>query len=538
MEGPERRGECKPQISLISRKGMIERMKKVVVKKNRYVDSVTLMSIGRKTMNLSGIENAEALMGTPANNDIFMELGYILPPDTSSDDLVLAVTAENEKQIDKAFLYMDDILNHRASEENKDHYHSIDDIDLQEDVYDIVQISVPGEYAYEEAKKALDSGLNVFIFSDNVSIEEEKTLKMLGEKKNLLVMGPDCGVAFLNGVCLGAGSIMKKGNVGIVAASGSGAQEIACILDGCGVGVSEIIGTGGRDLYPQIGGIAMKKGMKLLENDTNTEVIILVSKLADSSVMEDVLCYADGLTKPIVAIFMGASNELFSGHRVSAANSLVSAAIKTCEILGVDAGSLKYSDDQIKEIVSTEIKLYTKGQKYVRGIYCGGTFTEEALIYFSENANVEKMYSNLSTSYVKKLADHHVSEEHTILDLGSEDFTAEAPHPVFDPMLRIKRLKKEVQDSEVAVILLDFITGPGVAEDPFTDVIQLIEQTNDNSDRHITFIANICGSHLDPQNIALQKKLLKQAGVIVTSCSYESARLAGAFMNALEDRNN
>lgn len=511
-------------------------MKKVTVKKNRYVDSVTLMSVGDKVLKLEGVENAEAQMGTPANMEILGELGYVLPPDVGADDLVLAVTAGTEEQADAAFRHMEDILSHRLPDEDDISYHALEEIDLRADPYDLAQISLPGKYAFAEADKALRMGLDVFIFSDNVPLEEERKLKELGRRTGRLVMGPDCGVAFVNGVCLGAGSVMRKGPVGIVAASGSGAQEIGCVLEKCGLGVSEIIGTGGRDLYPEIGGISMRAGMERLEKDEGTKVIVLVSKLADAAVMEKVLESADALRKPVVAVFLGAQPRLFEGRRVRAAFSLEEAALLACETQGVKAEHIAFTEETIARITAAEMARYAPGQRFFRGLYCGGTFTEEGLIYFSRNVKGAKLYSNLSTRYAEKLPDHNVSRGHAILDMGAEDFTAEAPHPVFDPSLRIGRLRRELLDPEVAVVLLDFITGPGVAEDPITPVAEVVRQANGTSGRHVTVIANICGSKEDPQNIEEKEKLLKDAGVIVASCGYESARLAGALMNALENR--
>lgn len=509
-------------------------MRKVIVKKNRYIDSVTLMSVGDKIVKMPGIENAEVQMGTWANQELLTELGYTVPNDTGADDLVMAVTGDNEKHIEEAFVRIDDILEHRDSEDEI-HYQNLDQIDFQETPYDLVQISVPGKYAYAEANKALDKGLNVFIFSDNVSLDEERKLKEKGKEKGLLVMGPDCGVGMIGGVCLAAGSIMNEGPVGIVAASGSGAQEVACILDKCDIGISSLIGTGGRDLYPEIGGIEMLQGIDLLEKDDDTKVIVLVSKLADYEVMKKVLNYADTVKKPVVAVFLGSDKALFEGHKTIPAFSLEEAAYSAAKVIspGINL-DFRFSDEQIKRIVTDEIKQYDNEQKYFRGLYCGGTFTEEGLLHYSKIPNI-KLYSNLDTKYAQKLKDSEISFGHSILDMGAEDFTCKAPHPVFDPQLRIKRLVKELEDKETAVILLDFITGPGVAEDPITPVAEVIK--NSKTKKHITYIANICGSKQDPQNITQKANILKDAGVIVTTSSYESARLAGALMEELERRN-
>lgn len=505
-------------------------MKKVVVKKNRYVDSVSLMSVSDRVMTLKGVENVEAQMATCANQDVLKQLGYDLPEEVTVNDLVIAITAEDNSCYGAALQMVEDIID-RKNVDNEKHYSDIDEIDHMEDPYDLCQISLPGEYAAAEAKKALAKGMDLFIFSDNVSIEEELELKQLGQKLGKLVMGPDAGVALINGVALAAGSIIKDGPIGIVAASGSGAQEVGCIIEKCGMGVSGIIGTGGRDLYPQIGGITMMEGIKRMEQDPNTKVIVLVSKLADLGVMDRVLSVADTCTKPVVALFLGSDETLFANHKVLGTFSLEAAALEAVKLAGGEVSKFGFSEEELNVLTEKLMSKLTLKQKYFRGLYCGGTFTEEALQYFAANNKDVQLYSNLSNAYSAKLEDAEQSKGHAILDLGSEDFTAKAPHPVFDPSLRLKRLRQELEDSEVGVVLLDFITGPGVAYDPITSFAQECAKHPD-----VIFISNICGSLEDPQDVVAKEKLLAESGVIVTKSNYQSSRLASALMNALERR--
>ena len=512
-------------------------MKKVLLKKNRYVDSVSLMGIGDKVTELGGIENSEVAMCTPANIEVLVDLGYTIPEDATPNDLILACTADTEEKIAEAFQLRMDIIDHKnVGEEGANVYKSLSEIDLREDGYDLVQISLPGEYAAAEAKRALAMGLDVFIFSDNVSLEEELEVKQFGAERGRLVMGPDCGVGLIKGVALAAGSIVRPGPVGIVAASGSGAQEVACLIEKCGLGVSSIIGTGGHDLLPQIGGITMLAGMKRLEADPDTQVIVLVSKLADLTVMAKILNEADSLRKPVVAMFLGSDESLFAGHKVHATFTLQDAATKAVELATGKETSLGFTDAEIQEIVSREIKKYGPEQKYVRGLFSGGTFTEEGMIYYTQNNKGVKLYSNLKTKYAEQIPDHDVSVGHCILDLGAEDFTAEAPHPIFDPALKLKRLKKELADPSVAVVTMDFIAGPGVHLDPVRPFAEACKAILEERKGAITFIANICGSLEDPQDVPACEKMLRDAGVIVTASNYQSTKLASALMNALENR--
>ena len=505
-------------------------MQKVIVEKKRYVDSVSLMGISDKVLTLAGVTNVEAMMATPANQALLKELNYTLPEDVTSNDLVIAVTADTEEICGAAIEMVKNIID-RKDVADYTSYNNLTEINLQEDPYDLCQISLPGEYAAAEAKKALHMGMDLFIFSDNVTIEEELELKQLGQKLGKLVMGPDAGVALLNGVALAAGSIIKDGPIGIVAASGSGAQEVGCIIEKCGLGVSNLIGTGGRDLYPQIGGITMIEGIKRMEADPNTKVIALVSKLADLGVMDKVLSVADNCTKPVVVVFLGSNEKLFEGHKVHATFSLEACALKAVELAGGNVSDFGMNDEQITKLAKESVTKLDAGRKYFRGLYCGGTFTEEALQYFSAHNQGVQLNSNLSNRFCTKLADSEKSEGHAILDLGAEDFTAKAPHPVFDPSLRLARLRQELNDSEVGVVLVDFITGPGVAADPITAFAKECAKHPE-----IVFISSICGSQEDPQNVAEKEKLLIESGVIVVKSNYQSAKLASAMMNELDRR--
>ncbi len=505
-------------------------VKSVIVHENRYADSVTLMGVGDSVKNSGGVLLAEVQMGTPANLEVINDLGFDVPASAGPNDLIVAIEAENDDALKAAQENVMDRLNRKHSDSGET-FNSINEVDT-DDGWNLCQISLPGEYAAAEAEKAINKGMDVFIFSDNVSLEEELHLKQLGEEKDVLVMGPDCGVGMLDGVALATMSIVSQGPVGIVGASGSGAQEVACIVEKAGSGVSSLIGTGGRDLYPQIGGLSMIKGMKRLAADPATEVIVLVSKLADRGVMDKVLSEGDKVSKPVVAIFLGSDESLFASHEVHPAFSLEEAALKAVELIGGQVADFGFSEDEIAEIVDCEMAKFSNEQKYMRGIYCGGTFAEESLIFLNRNNPESKLFCNLNTRYATQLENHLKSQGHALVDLGSEEFTLDAPHPVFDPELRLKRVRQEIADPETAVILLDFITGPGVHENPVIPFAKACAE----ADRPITVIASICGSENDPQNVRQCVEELKNAGVIVTGSNNQSTILASAFMRALDNR--
>jgi FdrA protein len=489
------------------------------------------MGLAEELTKQKGVNSADSGMGTPANNELLSKNGYEVWPQTSKNDLMIAVDADSIEAADKAIEFGLAIIN-RQSVCDERRYNSLDDINLDEDPFDLVQISLPGEYAAFEARKAIEKGLDVFIFSDNVPIADELELKKLGREKGCLVMGPDAGVGLIGGVALAAGSIVRHGAVGIVGASGSGAQEVACLIERLGYGVSCIIGTGGRDLRPEIGGITMCMGMERLDNDAETKVICLVSKLADIDVMSYVLSQADNLHKPVVAVFLSGNEALFDGHKAHYANSLEEAALKSVELLSGKKPVFGWNDEQIREMTDREISRLGAGRKYLRGIYCGGTFAEESMMIFSRLNPSIMLNTNLDIKYANKLESHYKSKGHTILDLGSEGFTTVAPHPVFDPGLRLCRLEQELEDPETAVILLDFITGPGVHENPIMPFIPIIKKHPG-----VIFIAAICGADADPQDIATARAALEKTGVIVSDSNYQSARFACALISALDRRN-
>lgn len=507
---------------------------KVVLIKNRYVDSVTLMSLSERLCGAEGIVQSDVQMCTQANRALLADAGFEIPAEGTPNDLIIAVRAETGEQAERGAALAKELLN-RGGGHTERTYHSIREIDLADDPFDLAQISLPGKYAAAEGMEALEKGLDVFMFSDNVSLREERELKEYAISHGRLMMGPDCGVGIIKGVALGAGSIAAKGEVGIVAASGSGAQEIACILERFSIGVSALIGTGGRDLYPEIGGLMMLEGMRRLERDPETKTIILVSKLADSAVMEKVLTVADRNEKPTVAVFLGGDEALFAGHRLHGSfDSLEKVALLAVEaVKGAPVKNFGFSQADIDGTVARSLEGWNKQRKYLRGLYCGGTFAEEGMLYFSVHNPETKLYSNLDTRYTTKLESHLVSKGNTILDLGSEEFTKDSPHPVFEPAIRLSRFRRELEDEETAVLLLDFITGPGVHRDPIT---AFIEPCREAAGRGITVVANICGSVYDPQNIAQKQAALEEAGVVVSQSHYQSLRMAGALMRALEQR--
>lgn len=505
-------------------------MKKVYLLKNRYVDSVTLMTVAVELTEREGIDGAECGMGTKQNVNLLRELGYELPADATSNDVMIALDAQSEEPMRAACEFVEESLSTGRGKREKV-YHSAGD--LAEGEFDVVQISLPGEYALDEAYKAIDKGSHVFMFTADVSLEQEHDLKVYARDHGCLMMGPDAGVGLLGGVAMAAGSIVKYGPIGVIGASGSGSQEVACLIEQMGSGVTCVLGTGGRDLKKPVGGVSMMADMDRLERDDDTKLICLVSMLADRDIMEKVLEKADTLSKPVVAVFLGADEELYKGHKVTGTFNLTDAAKACVRLVTGEEPTLGLTAQEREELAQRSADSLSPERKYFRGLYTGGTFSEETLMTFRAEAPEIILYTNRdNTEYARRLKTHKQSEGNTLLDMGDLDFTAEAPHTVFDPAQRVARFRQEISDPEVALISMDIILGPGVAPDPASCYLPMISERPD-----IVYVFAVCGGEGDPQGKDKIKKQLREAGVIVAESNHESAMLSTAIMKKLEARN-
>jgi len=504
-------------------------LKKVYLLKNRYVDSVTLMTIAVEISEKSGIEGAECGMGTKQNIELLLELGYEVPADAGSNDVMIAVESESEEMMREACAYVESRLSTGRGKKEKT-YRSAGD--LEEGEFDIVQISLPGEYALDEAYKAIDKGCHVFMFTADVTLEQEHDLKVYARDHGCLMMGPDAGVGLVGGVCMAAGSIVKFGPIGVIGASGSGSQEVACLIEQMGSGVTCILGTGGRDLKKPVGGVSMMADMDRLEQDEDTKLICLVSMLADREVMEKVLNKADTLTKPVVAVFLGADEALYEGHKVVGTFNLTDAARACVRMVTGKEPEFGLSAEERDALAQRCVDSLAPERKYFRGLYTGGTFSEETLMAFNAYAPEIEIYTNRdNTEYAKRLKTHKQSEFDTLLDMGDLDFTAEAPHTVFDPAQRVQRLQQELDDPEVALVAMDIILGPGVSPTPASCYLPLIKANPD-----VIYVIAVCGGEGDPQGKDYIKHMLREAGVIVAESNQESAQLSIAILKKLRER--
>lgn len=402
-------------------------------------------------------------------------------------------------------------------------------------------ITLPGELAVEQAEIALEKGLHVIIYSDNIPLDQDRAIKQKAVEKGLLCMGPDCGVANLNGVAFLTASVVKKGPIGIVGASGSGTQLIAALTEREGLGISQAIGVGGKDLKDEVGGISMLMAIDALESDPETEVLILVSRVPGENTLSRILDKVRDCRKPVVVYFIGCEDQPILNAGAIPAKDLEDAALKAVKIFKKEDTSyveFTLSEKEVEDIVSSETEKMAPAQKYIRGLFAGGTFCDEAITQLK--GIIGEIHSNTIQEGPYKLKDSFTSIEHTIIDLGDEEFTLGRPHPVIDPEPLRMGLKRESQQPEVAVILLDFILGPAINPDPVGSVITEIvnaRKTFEKKGGYLCVVASVCGTEGDPQRLSSQTRMLRDAGVIVMPSNAQAARICGHIIKSLEKRN-
>lgn len=494
-------------------------MLKNIILKNSYYDSATLMLLTNKLkerLNLNSNEVA-VMMATAMNKRIIKDANLLNEDGNNANTGDMLVAIKSDLEENKILEILNELL---TKKENKNKNFD-EDISSVNQALELVKdsnfavVSLPGVYAAREVKKLLKADKHVLLFSDNVSIEDEIKLKDIAISRDLLMMGPDCGTAIINGVGLGFSNKVNKGNIGIVAASGTGLQEVSTIISNYGGGISNAFGTGGRDIKNIVGGKMMLYCLDLLIKDENTNVIVIVSKPPENEVIEKIKNKLKNVKKPIIACFLDASEEIFKGTNIEYAETLESAAIKALKYEKIEVLEKKYNFTNLKN-----------SSKYVRAIYCGGTLAYETLLFFEKN-NLD-VYSNLSK--YKKITSKDISKFNTVIDMGDDEFTVGKPHPMIDPTLRSERLKKEAQDNEVGVIIADIELGYG-SNDNATEILANDIKEIKNKRNDLIFIVVLCASKLDYQGYDKSKELLEKSGAIVLDSNYKAAKLALNLLN-------
>ena len=495
--------------------------------RNFYRDSVALMQLSARLGQLPGIRQATAIMASEANRALLREAGLATDEvEAGPNDLLIAIEADSEAALEAAMAEASAAFDVKSGSLASPARHELPrslEMGLEAmPAANLALISTPGDYAAAEAMKALHLGLNVMLFSNNVALEDEIALKRYAGAHGLMVMGPDCGTAILGGIPLGFANVVRRGDIGLVAASGTGLQQVTCLIDQLGHGVSQAIGTGGRDLRTEVGGLTMHQALDALAGDAGTRVIVLISKAPAPEVAVRVLESARKAGKPVVVNFLGADPKVLAASNLHAAKTLEDAAV-----IAVALSAGRQPDDLGFAALSVDVPRPGPAQRYVRGLYSGGTFCSEAALLLSEH--LAPVYSNTPIGGAEPLADVWRSRAHTLIDLGDDVFTRGRPHPMIDHRLRNERIAIEVRDPQTAVLLLDVVLGYGSHPDPAAAMAPAIAAAiaqAAEAGRRLVVIGFVCGTETDPQELKRQQAMLTEAGMIVTKTNAQAVRLA------------
>ncbi|MDP8267803.1 MAG: acyl-CoA synthetase FdrA [Candidatus Tenebribacter davisii] len=515
-------------------------MIKSLVKKGEYYDSVSLMIVGKDVSNMENVIEATVVMATKENKSILKTAGLYLDEFKQYDDtdLLIVVKSDREDKFTEIFEKVDNLLieiRNRKDDSGSFTPKSLEGAINYQPESNLVLISIAGRYAGREAMKALKQGLHVMLFSDNVPLETEIELKKYALANDLLVMGPDCGTAIINDVPLAFSNAVNKGNIGIVAASGTGLQEVSSIISEEGFGISQAIGTGGRDIKEEVGGKMFISALNALKNDDDTRVIVLVSKPPHPSVLKKINAELKGLTKPVVSIFLGADRNLVEVNGVVAASTLEEAALLACAISeNVEVSKvtefLEARRSSYGTIAEKEVKNISSGRKYIRGLFSGGTLCDETQIILKKD--IENIFSNRSGDEKHALDDSWISKEHSLVDLGEDEFTVGRLHPMMDFDLRNKRIIQEAKDKETAIILFDLVLGYGANMDPIAEILPIIKQAQAIAPG-ISYICSVTGTEQDPQNRENVIKTLEENNVLVMPTNTAAAEIVALILKNL-----
>lgn len=502
-------------------------MHSVQVRKGSYYDSIVLMQLQKALIDLPGVLDAGVVMGTDANRQLLEQGGWLTHQtlDARAEDLIIAIKAQDDVAAQNALAQVDALLARRASPSPEFLPRSVESAATMLPHADWVLVSVPGRFAASVARDALALHRHVFLYSDNVPLDQEIELKQSAARQGLLVMGPDCGTAIINGVGLGFANRVRRGTrqrVGVVGASGTGIQAITARAHNLGAGISQAIGTGTRDLSNEVGAITTRQGLAILKDDPQTDVIVLVSKPPSPAVAQAVLDAARATQKPVVVDFISYATPTEKTGNLHFAQTLSAAAELAVHLLNRKERE-EHKEENIYPLRSLRSSRLESG--FLRGLYSGGTLAYEAQLILSDYC--APLYSNAPLDPRLKLESPHVSQEHSIVDLGAEEFMVGRLHPMIDNDLRMRRLRQEADDPNVAVILLDVVLGYGSHPNPARELAPAIAQARK---RNIQVIAVVIGTDQDPQNLSAQVEQLTQAGAHVEVDHARAVRIAGRIV--------
>jgi FdrA protein len=498
-----------------------------------YRDSVWLMHLSHTLEGLPGVQRVAVMMGTPHNKALLQQAGLLTAEGEAAgaNDLLVCVQAATPTAAAEALHQATARLTPpqvRGVAASAAAPRTLETALRRLPDANLACISVPGAYAVHEARKALQHGLHVFLFSAHVDLAAEASLKHLATQQGVLMMGPDCGTAVLSGAPLGFANQLPRGPVGLIAASGTGLQQVSCLLAGQGIGVSQAIGVGGRDVDERIGGHSMRAALQALAQDADTRVLVLIAKPPAASVAAQLAREAAQTGKPCVLAFVGATplaaapEGLYPAATLEEAALLAGALARGASTLSAPA-TLPASGAAAAQAARAALQL---GQRLVHALYCGGTLAHEALGLLRRALGT--VASNLDGTLGAAQARSHV-----VLDLGAEEFTQGRPHPMLDPSARRPYLVEAASNPEVAVVLVDVMLGWGAHADPaglLAAAWQEAQAVAGAAGRALIGIAHVCGAPDDPQGFVQQCQVLREHGLLLADSNAQAVRLATAVL--------
>jgi FdrA protein len=507
--------------------------------KGAYYDSVTLMLVAKELDKLDGVSSSSLSMGTDANYRIMEGGGFDLSGvDASPADLIIGVRGADPAVLAEAIAAAKEYLSNPPWKKDSglSDYRpkSLGGAVSVLPEANLAIISVAGRYAGDLAAECIEGGKNVMIFSDNVPLEKEIDLKRRAAERGLLVMGPDCGTVVIRGKALGMANAVPAGPVGIVAAAGTGLQEVHVQLGRRGVGTMHAIGVGGRDVKSDVGGLMTLLAMEALARDDEIEALLVVGKPPAADVERKILDLAKRAGKPVVFGFVGGAAKGDEGNIYLCAELEESAAVTAAVVNKTDPSEARRQVHAAAERKVDEARERVKPRKgRLRGLFTGGTLCYEAQLIASRTLG--PVWSNAPLSGEMKLSQSLISKDHTIVDYGEDEFTQGRLHPMIDGSLRNERIIAEAVDPAVGVILLDLVLGYGCNRDPASETAKAAAEAKKVSGGRVAFVASVCGTDADPQNASEQIKKLEDAGVFVCSSNAQASRVAASLIDQEAD---
>lgn len=489
---------------------------RIELRRGAYRDSVTLMQVSQLVASRDGVSAAIVAMATPLNLELYERLDFdpAAAAEASPNDLLVAVRADDDAALTGAMAAVEAQLTAVTAPQAEGFGSAPPPRTVGSALRgggSLALISVPGQHAFTEAMDAVRSGISVMLFSDNVPVEQEILLKDAAARSGALVMGPDAGTAMVGGLGLGFANALRPGPVGMVAASGTGAQQVSCLLDAAGVGLTAILGVGGRDLSAAVAGRSTIAAMELLDAHQGTELVVVLSKPPDPAVASRLRAAAAQLHTPALVAFVGRGQP-----DLTTVTQDVLAAVGAQPVWPAEWPA---PYDRVPRA------------GLLRGFFSGGTLCDEAMVIATEQLG--PIASNIPLEPDWALGDDLRSAGHLMIDFGDDRLTRGRPHPMIDLSLRIERIAEAAADPACAVLLLDVVLGYGAHPDPAHSLGPVIAQARDRAGedgRDLAVVVSLIGSAGDPQGRDAVAGALAAGGASVHLSNAAAARAAVALV--------